>query len=441
MDKLILRATNGPKHHFFGFHDLIAFNKTGEKLLSLEVDIINRPPLAGEKFGVGYCFWEEQRFIKIGETTAMNYPQGARQQWLSNHEFIVNNKVGNKWGADIYDVDLGVKVSSISYPAHCVTKDGKYAYGINYARLFRLGGYGYIGLDDDTKNEVTPNKDGIFVTDISRNQTQLLISIADVASIDSNRGSNNGFHHYVTHLCLSPDNKRLAFLHRFFLADGGIRTRLMTIGVDGKNCRCLASGFLSHFDWKDNHSIFIWGKDGGSMDNLRSNPLLSNRYLQPMLGTAKFLAKIILSKKSVNAKHFLMVQDSSSKCITPFAIGIIEEDGHPMCCPIDRNLMVCDTYPNQKTKERTLFFYSFSDNKRTDVGTFFMGSDSVDSALCDDYLNGIDSKIKSMVSSELLSFTRSGLHCDLHPRWDANGKMVAFDSIHEGTRQVYIVKR
>lgn len=49
-------------------------------------------------------------------------------------------------GADIYDVDFGKKVSSISYPAHCVTKDGKIAFGINYARFFRLGGYGYNGI-------------------------------------------------------------------------------------------------------------------------------------------------------------------------------------------------------------------------------------------------------------------------------------------------------
>lgn len=38
----IIPATNGPKHHLFGFHDLVAFNQTGEKLLSLEADVINR---------------------------------------------------------------------------------------------------------------------------------------------------------------------------------------------------------------------------------------------------------------------------------------------------------------------------------------------------------------------------------------------------------------
>lgn len=107
--KQIIRATNGPKHHLFGFHDLVAFNQTGEKLLSLEADVINRPPLPGEQFGVGYVLWEKQEFVKLGETCAMNYPQGARQQWIDNTHFIVNNRVGDHWGADIYNVESGKK--------------------------------------------------------------------------------------------------------------------------------------------------------------------------------------------------------------------------------------------------------------------------------------------------------------------------------------------
>lgn len=61
----IIRATNGPKHHLFGFHDLVAFNQTGEKLLSLEADIINRPPLPGEQFGVGYVLWENKNLSNL----------------------------------------------------------------------------------------------------------------------------------------------------------------------------------------------------------------------------------------------------------------------------------------------------------------------------------------------------------------------------------------
>ena len=91
------RLTNGPKHHLFGFHDLLISNQSDTKYLCLEIDTINRPPLPGEVFGVGYV--ENERFLKIGETTALNYPQGARQQWISGTDyFTVNNRVGDVWG-------------------------------------------------------------------------------------------------------------------------------------------------------------------------------------------------------------------------------------------------------------------------------------------------------------------------------------------------------
>lgn len=65
----IIKATSGPKHHLFGFHDIVAFNKSGDKILSVETDVINRPPLANEEFGVGYALWEEQRFYRIRENS------------------------------------------------------------------------------------------------------------------------------------------------------------------------------------------------------------------------------------------------------------------------------------------------------------------------------------------------------------------------------------
>ncbi len=32
-------------------------------------------------------------------------------------------------------------------------------------------------------------------------------------------------------------------------------------------------------------------------------------------------------------------------------------------------------------------------------------------------------------------FTEHG--CDLHPRWAQDGSTITFDSVHEGTRQIY----
>ena len=436
----IERLTNGPRHHLFGFHDLLITNGIGDKYLSLEVDTMNRPPLPRELFGVGYV--KDGKFVRIGETTALNYPQGARQQWVGDTElFTVNNRVGDVWGTDLYDASINQLVDRFEATAHMLSKDGRYAYGLDYARLFRLGGYGYSGIEDKGKNDSTPSDSGITKLDLKTKKGELLVSVRQVSECGS--GSVSGIsHHYLTHLCLNPSCTRVAFLHRYFMADGGMMTRMMTIGTDGTGLRCLAQGFLSHYDWKDDNTIYIFGRANSSLDALRNNPLLSNPLMAVPMKVAKKVVKFILRRgngrgNANTGKYFMMITDAEQPVVTSFAQGLITEDGHPMTNPNNGNWCINDTYPD-KDGIRTLMLYNFVTNQRIDIGRFKMLMDKPDMALVEKYFTGVDSKILGSISQEELSFTRSGLHCDLHPRWSRDGQQAVFDSIHEGTRQIYV---
>lgn len=438
MFETIRLTPNNGKHYFFGFHDLIATNATNNKLLSLEVDIIKRPPLPSEQAGVGYVDLTTGEYIKLGNSNAYNFPQGARLQWISDTRFIVNNQVGTTWGSDIYDTSSGQKVDELEYTCHCLSKDATFAFGLNYARLHRLGGYGYIGLPDPSVDEVMPKNDGIFKTNLKTKETKVIVSIDAVANCDVATSGDTGMHHYLTHLVLSPCGERIAFLHRFFYQDGGLRTRLMTINVDGSDLRCIASGFLSHFEWKDDTSVFIWGRANRSVDSMRSNPIFSNPLVAPLLSIAKSIARKVLKKSKQMSMSFLLVSDSETKHTEPFGQGIITDDGHPMCNPKDRNIVLSDTYPNEKGI-RDLFLYTISENKRKDLDHFKMINDDPEMQEFDSFTSGVDKKILDLMSVRTFSHSRSGLHCDLHPRWSSDGKMAIFDSIHEGTRQIYSI--
>ncbi|WP_139265155.1 TolB-like translocation protein [Bacteroides ihuae] len=436
----IKRLTNGPKHHLFGFHDLLITNGAGDKYLSLEVDTMNRPPLPGELFGSGYV--KDGQYIKVGETTALNYPQGARQQWVAESElFTINNRVGDVWGTDIYDASTNQLVDRLEATTHMLSKDGRYAYGLDYARLFRLGGYGYSGIADKGANDATPTNSGITKMDMQTKKVELLVSVRQVAECGATSISGIS-HHYLTHLCLNPSCNCVAFLHRYFMADGGLMTRLMTIGIDGTGLRCLAQGFLSHYDWKDDNTIYIFGRANSFLDALRNNPLLSHPLMVESMKVAKKVAKFVLSRgngggNANSGKYFMYITDSEQPIITPFAQGLITEDGHPMTNPINGKWCINDTYPDANGI-RTLMLYNFDNDDRIDLGTFKMIDDKPDVALKDTYFIGVDPRILGSISPEELSFTRSGLHCDLHPRWSRDGKQAVFDSIHEGTRQIYI---
>lgn len=433
------RITNSPKHHLFGFHDLLISNKEETKYLCLEVDTINRPPLPGELFGVGYV--ENCQFVKVGETTALNYPQGARQQWVGETNlFTVNNRVGDTWAADLYDSDSNTLVEHLPATVHMLTKDGRYALGLDYARLHRLGGYGYTGLEDKGANDPFPADSGITIMDMKTKEVKLLVSVKQVAECGVSNLSGKS-HHYLTHLCINPSSTRVAFLHRYFMPDGGMMTRLMTVGVDGSNLRCIGQGFLSHYDWKDDNHIYIFGRAGSSVDAMRNNPIMSNPLVKYPLRIAKKMVKAMVGngKGLVGGMSFLMIEDSPEAIVEAFAKDIIPVDGHPMTNPVYRDWCICDNYPDDEGY-RDLFLYNFPADLRINLGRFKRLFDEPDLTLKTDYFRGVDASILKTISEEQLSFTRSGLHCDLHPRWSHNGSLAVFDSIHEGTRQVYAVR-
>lgn len=445
----IKRVTDGPLHHFFGFHDLPITNAKGNLALALEVDDISHPVLAGQIVKSGVVNLQNLSvFQPIHTTTAFNYPQGARQQWIGDTDlFITNDKVDATWGARIADgMSLSV-IDTLPFPVHCLNERTGQAFYVNYARLSRLGVYGYVGLPDKFSKVDIPINDGIYIGDINTKQFKLLVSIAQVAQCGEKKVVKTGYPHYVTHLCLNPSKTRIAFLHRYRIADGGEITRLLTVGTDGSDMRCLAKGFLSHFDWLDDCTLFIWGEDQRKLSRIREASIMTIPGVPYGLEFAKKMYKIARRKRNIDmksstssAKSFLSIKDVPEANITKCAIGILTEDGHPMVSSFNRNYIINDTYPDTDGN-RFLMLYNHITNVRSDLGVFRMLDEKpnptnfdVGLALCD-----LDKKIKRKINLDDFFFTRSGLHCDLHPRWSKNGKVAFFDSIHEGSRQLYMI--
>lgn len=105
-------------------------------------------------------------------------------------------------------------------------------------------------------------------------------------------------------------------------------------------------------------------------------------------------------------RHFHLYNEASRE-VEVYAADVLTEDGHNSYSP-NREWLLTDTYPSGDM--RNLMLYHPATNTRYDIGRFHS-----------------DQKI----TNEIL--------CDLHPRWNRQGTMVCIDSIHEGTRQMYVL--
>jgi hypothetical protein len=106
-----------------------------------------------------------------------------------------------------------------------------------------------------------PEETGLWRINMETGARELLLSFAAVAAIPQEGGYSEGAKHWFNHLLYSPSGERFIFLHRWRgKAEGtGFRTRLFTVGKDGRDLYALDPlGKTSHFVWKDDAHVFAW---------------------------------------------------------------------------------------------------------------------------------------------------------------------------------------
>ena len=450
----IKRITSGPKHHLFGFHDLVQTNAKGDLALSLEVDDISHPPLPGETCWSGVVPAEGGKFIPIHKTHTWNYPQGARQQWIGDSDlYLCNDRADDgRLICRVVDARKCQIVKTLPFPVHCLDASCRYAYFINYDRLYSLGAYGYTPFCDTEKHRVEdiPTDDGIFRGNLETGEIELLLSIRDIAAAGERSPKKVGYPHFLSHLEVNPSGTRVSCLHQYRVQDGGDIARLVTFGCDGRDVHVLCKGEVSHYTWVDDNHLAFYGGDMAAMAAKRELWIWNLPAARLILPSIKWLVKRIRNEKAAAPTHgsggcgkmgLQVVEDSTVHEMHNAAPGIIIEDGHPMTNPVWRDWIVMDTYPG-KRDFRKLFLYNLKSSEIVSLGEYPMSLKTVDKTKFDlrKVYYGVDGRIKKAFNESQYLHFRSGLHCDLHPRWGHDGRIVFFDSIHEADeRQLYAI--
>ena len=119
--------------------------------------------------------------------------------------------------------------------------------------------------------------------------------------------------------------------------------------------------------------------------------------------------QILVSSDIVDEMGFVEFTDGT-RDFKPIGRGVLPHDGHASFSP-DRQWLLCDTYPRGPERLAQLMVYNIAENRKIVLGEFHHEK----------------------------QFT-GDIRCDLHPRWAPDGKTITFDSVHEGSRQIYLVE-
>jgi len=229
-DLKIEQVTAGAKHHFFGYIgqcQTIPWNASGRYILALEINTIDRMPKPEEAATVILVdTHQNNRILRVDKTYAWNPQQGTMFYWnplAAETQFFFNDrdlKTGKVFIV-LYDLEKKQRIREYRYKDTPIGNGGVAANGtaflaLNYGRLARLRLVtGYPETLDWSKDEVSPDNDGIFLVDVKSGRKRLLVSYGQLATrLEKRLGEFENTGLFINHTLWNREGDRVYFFAR-----------------------------------------------------------------------------------------------------------------------------------------------------------------------------------------------------------------------------------
>ena len=393
-------VTTGPHEHLLASYFAIdSWSPNKRYVLVLETDLNGRLPAANERCTLGLVDLEDgNRFVPVTTTACWNFQEAAMAHWIDDDTILFNDVRDGKFKTVIMNWRTGRDIRVLPLPVSAVSEDRTWAVSINYARLsLTRPDYGYAGPGQDARANVEyPADDGIWTMDLKTGERRLVVPISETRKLESkvvwDKPAPENQLAYHCHTVISKDGAKVFFLARTVDLGGSNakkvtywETTAFTVNRDGTDLRrCFPDGWqASHFNWAPDgsHKMLVTAVWDG--DKKRRN----------WYSTAWSLVEFEVGRE---------------KDVRQIGAGILDQDWHCVYSP-DGKFMSGETYWN-KNFERPWVLVRLSDGMSMPMGSFFVP---------EKYRGGY-------------------WRCDLHARFRPDGKQIAFNSVHEGSRQVYV---
>ncbi|MFO7809979.1 MAG: hypothetical protein R6V47_01230, partial [Candidatus Delongbacteria bacterium] len=161
-EKVVSKPTN---ESFFGYYDKSPLSPDGKYIIFHETDgiVSHLPPEGKNTVKIMLFDTEKNRYEHISETSAYNWQQGSKLQWLNKNEIIFNDIENRNAFARIINIATNSS-RTIECPIYDCFRD-KYALNLSFERLNMIDpDYGYAELQNRSTKSIS--EDGIFYTDL-----------------------------------------------------------------------------------------------------------------------------------------------------------------------------------------------------------------------------------------------------------------------------------
>ena len=344
---MVEALSSGPKHHFFGYYGVDAWDPSLRYHLALETGFDDHRPVAEDRAAVGLVDRETGVFKQYAETSAFNLQQGSMMHWIDagfGAEFTFNDWEGERLVSRALNPETGT-VRTVEGAVAAISAVEPAGIGLNFGRMAHCRAV--VGYANEKNPETwvdRPEDDGLFWLDFRDGSSRLLLSIADVIRAHPCAEALEGAA-WFNHVYLNTEGTRVLFLCRVKTAQKH-HTSMWSVNSDGSELELqIPYGHrTSHFAWRDAERIMV------STD---------------VLGTMRFVE----------------FRDREGD-FQPFGGDVLPMDGHNAFSP-DRQWVVCDTYPQGEERLSELMLYHIETGRKVSLGKFHSEEQYTGDIRCD----------------------------------------------------------
>ena len=258
--KLEVITPNDGYNYFFGYYDLQPYDSKNQRHLTHRTTFADRLQNGSDLVEIGYIDLSDKTFHKIADSRAWNFQQGTLLQWFDDYSVIYNDFRLGKYCSVIKSLINGSE-RVIDMPLAHLSQDRKWGLSINFPRVFDFRpGYGYCNTVDEYASVNAPADDGIFLVDVEKNQSKLILSYDQLKDLFPEKPFSD-MKLVVNHITFNPSGDRFLILLREFPEPRQRRkTLLLTSDLEGNLYKLNDFNIDSHYHWKnDREFIMLYG--------------------------------------------------------------------------------------------------------------------------------------------------------------------------------------